>query len=630
MRTVLGVPWALIATALSVGSGVVIALVAVPGVRATTRVSGATAVVEGVVRGVIVAVPLAVGLYACRRPAHARFGWLLVAFSGVWFLALSSSSASPVVYSVGRVASWISEVALGWALLAFPTGRLEARIDRVLLALGVALAAILYLPTAFLLERYPQPSPWDSCDTGCPHNAFMVAGHQLAFIDGFIVPVREILLVLLFVAIAARVTARLRAANTLMRRTLAPVLAASSARWLLFAAALVMRRVGPHSRATHGAMWAIALMVAVIALAFLAGLVRWRVFIAAAVLRVHARLRGMPAPQQVRDVLADEFEDPALQIGYWMRKRRRWIAADGLPVDPPDSGSGRHLSEVRDDGQRIVAILHDAALREEHAFIDVASSLATMASASDRLTDRTAGMLRELKASRARVAAAADSERRRIERDLHDGAQQRLVALRIQLELAAGEVEHENPTEAANLRGLGTDVDLALEEIRSLAHGIYPAILSDRGLAEALGSAALRSPIPTTVTTEGLADYPQEIATAVYLCCVEALQNVAKHAQGATTAQIALKESNSVLRFSVSDNGIGFLVDHARVGAGIINMRDRLATIGGELTVHSRPGHGTSVSGRIPLSLTPRAPTGNSRQSPRLTRPATRRATHDT
>ncbi len=257
----------------------------------------------------------------------------------------------------------------------------------------------------------------------------------------------------------------------------------------------------------------------------------------------------------MRDLLADEFKDPALQIGYWVPKRRRWIGVDGRRVEPPAWGSGRYLTEVRDGSHRVVAILHDAALRDEGTFVDIAASLAAMASASDRLAERTSGMLRDLKMSRARIAAAADSERRRIERDLHDGAQQRLVALRIQLELAAEEVEDENPTEAANLRDLGTDVDLALEDIRSLAHGIYPTILSDRGLADAVRSVTLRSPVPAIVTTDGLTEYPQEIATAVYFCCVEALQNVAKHARGVTAARIVLKETNSVLRFSVFDDG---------------------------------------------------------------------------
>jgi signal transduction histidine kinase len=565
---------------------------------------------EGVVRGVIVAVPVAVGVYAYRRPTHARFGALLLAFSGIWFVAALSTSASPVVYSFGRIAGWIAEAALAYVVLAFPTGRLENDVDRIVIAIAIAITIGLYLPTALVVSHYPAPFPAGSCDADCPSNAFMLLRHQPAWIDGFLSPLRGILTTLVFLIVAIRLTQRLRDANTLVRHTVAPVLAASSARMLLLACVVVARAVAPYSAITRAGAWTLALLVPVIALSFLAGLVRWRVFVTSAIQSIHAQLRDVPGPGRVQDVLASAFEDPDLQIGRWVRRRRRWIGVDGRPLDAPDPGSGRYLTEARDGSQRVVAILHDTALRDEPAFIDVATSIAAMAFASDRLTARTAGMLRELRASRARIAAAADSERRRIERDLHDGAQQRLVALRIQLELAADEAQHQNPAEAASLRELGVDADRALEDIRALAHGIYPAILSHRGLAEAVRSAALRAPIATSVEADGLGDYPDEISTTVYLCCVEALQNIAKHARGATAAEIVLRETGPVLRFSISDDGVGFRAAQARVGAGIINMRDRLATVGGELIVRSRPGHGTCVIGRIPLSVTATKPAG--------------------
>ena len=591
--------------------------------------------IEGVARGLMVAVPLAVGLYARRRPAHARFGGVLVAVSCVWFLGLLSSSASPAVYSAGRVASWLAEVAIAYAVLAFPTGRLEASADRRLIAFSTGMVAALYLLTAPLVARYPVPFPWGSCVSGCPRNAFMVVHHQPAFIDGLVVPLRSGLTVLVFVSVAVRLGARLRASTTLMRRAVAPVLAASSVRMLLFALAVGIREVAPRSPLTTATMWTLAAMLPAIALAFLFGLVLWRMYVTTAIQAVHARLHGIPGPQQARDALAQAFEDRELQIGSWLTKGQRWITPDGDPLAAPAAGSGRHLTEVADRGAQTVAILHDAALRDERAFLDVASSLAAMAFAIDQLTSRTAVILRELTASRARIAAAADSERRRIERDLHDGAQQRLVGLSIQLELAADQAERADPHEAASLRQLRDEVDRSLEDIRSLARGIYPAVLSDHGLAAAVRSAALRSTVPTSVHVDGLTDYPQEISTAVYLCCVEALQNVAKHARGATGAQIVLEESNSVLRFSVSDDGAGFVASQARVGAGIINMQDRMATVGGELTVRSRPGDGTVVRGRVPLSVTAHSPAAHSpadqrhSQPSRPARPLPRRASHE-
>ncbi len=235
-------------------------------------------------------------------------------------------------------------------------------------------------------------------------------------------------------------------------------------------------------------------------------------------------------------------------------------------------------------------------------------------------------MLREVRESRARLIAAADSERRRIARDLHDGAQQRLVALRIELEFAAEQAEHDSPEQAATLREFGDEIAATLEDFRSMTSGIYPAVLSDYGLAEAIDAAALRAPIHTTVETAGLTEYPAGIATAVYFCCVEALQNVAKHATGATGAHIVVAEADSTLRFSISDNGPGFSTDRTRLGAGLINMRDRLSAVGGKLTVQSTPGHGTLISGRIPLTATTPTPTAPHDGLPRrVARPHLRR-----
>ncbi len=577
----------------------VIALVAIPGVRATTGVSHSTAVVEGVARGLFVAIPLAVGLYACRRPPHVRFGWLLVAFSCVWFVSMLSSSSSPTVYSVGRVAYWIEELALACVLLAFPTGRLEARFDRILVVGTTVLVGTLFLPTALLVSRYPVPVPVASCEAGCPHNAFMVLAHQPALITSLINPLRNVLVMLVFVLVAARLAWRIRAANTLVRRAITPVLAAATVRMLMYPAAVVSRGLAPKGATTHVLMWTLALLVPIIALAFLLGLARWQMFVTSAIQAVHARLRGITGPQHVRDALAEAFEDPGLQIGYWMRGRRCWVAADGGPVEVPAPGSGQYLTEVR-DGSEPVAILHDVALRDERAFLDTAASLATIAFASDQLSARASRTLREVSASRSRIAAAADSERRRIERDMHEGVQQRVAALRIQLELAAERAQDENPAEAISLRRLGATVDQAIENMRSVAMAIYPAVLSDRGLADALRSIALRSAIHTAVRVDGLSDYPEEISAAVYFCCLEALRNVAEHAD-ASEVEIVLKETGGTLRFSVSDDGVGCVPAEAHRGAGITNMRDRLATIGGELRLHSDPGHGTRVSGRIAL-----------------------------
>jgi signal transduction histidine kinase len=214
-------------------------------------------------------------------------------------------------------------------------------------------------------------------------------------------------------------------------------------------------------------------------------------------------------------------------------------------------------------------------------------------------------LVRELSASRARVLTVADHERRRIERDLHDGAQQRLVALQIRLALLREQIEPEAPESAAALRRFEGEIETASEEVRALAHGIYPPQLTERGLAHALRSAARGAPLPTTVHTEHIGRYGPAVESTVYFACMEALQNAAKHAHGATGVTIDVCE-NGRLRFEVRDDGPGFAPrERARDGSGLANLRDRLAAVGGELEIRSAPGDGTRVAGVIPVRSVP-------------------------
>ena len=595
------------------------------GARATTGASTETAVLEAIARGVIVAIPLAVGLYAWRRPAHERFGRLLLSFGILWFVAALSTSSSSVLFSVGRVAGWLAQVGLVYTVLAFPEGRIRGRFDRALVACAIA-TAMLFVLSVPLTARYPAPSPWASCLQGCPGNAFMALDHQPGFVDGVLAPVREIVAGLLFLLVAGRLVVRIRDATPLMRRTLTPVLAAMIVQLVVWTAAIVARRISADADGTQVAAWAVAFATSAVAVGFLVGLVRWHLFVGAGIRTVNSRLRRMPDPELVRDLLAEAFQDPELEIATWSERQRTWVDAAGLALVVPAEGSGRWLTDVGDAGAPSVAIVHDAALRDDTAFIESAAAAASVAFTSDRVAARTAGMVRELKASRSRILAAADSERQRIERDLHDGAQQRLVALCIHLELAAERTP--DPIEADELRGLADEVEQALNEIRSLTHGIYPATLLEQGLASAVRSAALRSPVATSVDVEGLGVYPSEISAAVYFCCVEALQNIAKHAPGARSARILLRESGSTLCFSVSDDGPGFRHDSARVGAGMVNMRDRINSVGGKLTVDSRPGHGTRVNGRIPLSPPTRSTDGLGDGRPQRSAAPARRRDH--
>jgi len=207
----------------------------------------------------------------------------------------------------------------------------------------------------------------------------------------------------------------------------------------------------------------------------------------------------------------------------------------------------------------------------------------------------------ELRASRARIVASADQSRRQIERNLHDGAQQHLVALAVKLGLARQLVDSDPATVATMLEELRTDAQTTLSELRELAHGIYPPLLIDRGLAEALRAAANRSILPVEVAADA-GRYPPDAEAAVYFCCLEAMQNAGKHAGDGAHVCIDVESDDSALRFTVADDGAGFdATGDAVRGHGFINMADRLGAIGGVLTVDSAPGRGTTIRGEIPL-----------------------------
>ena len=206
----------------------------------------------------------------------------------------------------------------------------------------------------------------------------------------------------------------------------------------------------------------------------------------------------------------------------------------------------------------------------------------------------------ELRESRARIVASGDAERRRVERNLHDGAQQHLVALAVNLRLTRDIIIDDPEAGVEMLDQLAEEVKETIQELRELAHGIYPPLLMDSGLVEALKAAANRSPLAVGVVAEGIGRYPTEVEAAVYFCCLEALQNAAKHAPEATV-ELRLWEESGGLLFAVKDDGPGFDVEHATRGHGFVNMSDRLGAIGGTVRWESEPGHGAAVRGSIPI-----------------------------
>jgi signal transduction histidine kinase len=553
-----------------------------------------------VVHGLMVAVPAGVGLAALRRRPGNRFALLLLASALLMSVTTAAVSDDSVPYSIGRIAVWLVEPVFVYLLLAFPSGRLTASRDRVAFGAVLAVDALLYLPTVFVVEHFPEPSPWGTCGNACPPNAFALAGSEPAFVEDLVRPLREGLTVVVFLAVAVLIAGRMRRSAPLGRRALAPVLATAVFRMVALATYDAARGDGQPSAAveTLGSIYALTLPL--IALGFAGGLLQARLYGAGALERLTRRLRAGVTASELRVEMAEAFEDPALQIAYRApHEPEQWVSDTGRPVPAPLARPGRVIMEVRASG-RVAAIDHDAGLALEPGIVQAAATYAVALLQNSRLVAEQQLSLRELAESRARILSAGVQARRRIERDLHDGAQQRLVALRTHLALESDRLRDRSANVADALAKLGDDVEETIDDVRSIARGIYPSLLADGGLDEAIRAAALGAPIPARVDSDGVRRYEPEVETTIYYACVEALQNAVKHAHGATGVWISLSDTGS-LRFEVRDDGAGFS-EPASAGAGLTNIRDRLAALGGLATIESTPGVGTRVAGIVPVN----------------------------
>jgi signal transduction histidine kinase len=278
------------------------------------------------------------------------------------------------------------------------------------------------------------------------------------------------------------------------------------------------------------------------------------------------------------------------------------VAGDAVPPL-----AGEVAVEVRDRGELLGAL--SVAMPPNDPITPARERLVRDLASQTGLVLRNVRLVEELRASQRRLVTAQDEARRRLERNIHDGAQQQLVALAVKLRLAAGLVSRDPPKAEEMLEALQSETNLALEDLRDLARGIYPPVLADKGLPAALEAQARRSPVAVVVETEGLGRYPQEVEAAVYFSCLEALQNVAKYAE-AQSARVVLQEEDGHLTFEVSDDGRGFDPTAIGHGTGLQGIADRLAALEGGLEVRSWPGGGTSVTGRIeiPSSARPSPP----------------------
>jgi signal transduction histidine kinase len=525
-------------------------------------------------------VAVAVRLRYPDRP----IGPLLFLLAGAHGLQTLLSSPNPYLFTLARAARPAVEVLLIWVMVAFPTGRLQGRRERLLMTLATLAVIFLWLPALMLSPSIPLAGASVVCHPLCPRNVLLVADWPV--LSWALNTAFRMVGVLILIATVALLFSRLREATPLLRRAIAPVLLASIARTLAIASFLVTDASWLTSYFTF---WAVPLAIAL-------GLLRSRLYTARALQTLVTGLRGRPDVRALRDVMARALGDESLSIAYWLKDGRRWVNAEGQVIATPQQSTetGRAVTLLRDaEDEPVVALVHDTALLEEPMLLDSVVSSMQMALESHQLEA-------EIKASNARSASAVEAERHRIERDLHDGAQQRLIALRMKLSVTARLLDHDPRRAQSLVQEMGADVEAAMVELRALAHGIAPPLLVERGLADALTEAAQRSALPTRTRIEEVGRCAPEIENAIYFCCLEALQNAAKHAEPNASVQLSLDRVGDLLRFCIADDGaIPAATSSSPDGQGLANMRQRIEAVGGRLEVQALACQGFRVAGTV-------------------------------
>ena len=536
---------------------------------------------------------LAAGLIAwLRRPSN-RLGPLMVATCFALLARQFRYSHDPLEFTVFFLVGELGYVLYTHVALAYPSGRVTDRLERTFLA--VAYTVALAFPLAILLAydaserlRYFDPFPRESLLL-VSGNADLVSLLQDAY-GGIAYGVLAGVFVLLVVRRFVRATPR-------ARRVLAPLLLAAvvAALWALLNGILTFAETPPGL--TYDLFWWQIIGLTALPMALLAGLLRARLaWVHVGELVVH--LEGSSAGE-LRDELARALEDPTLEVGFWLPERGEFVDADGRTFTVPEDGPARAVTRLEQEGEPLAVLVHDPTLREEPKLVEGVAAAARLALQNARLHAEVSAQLEKVKESRTRIVTAADEERRRIERDIHDGAQQRLVALALELRSAQRRMgEDLDPELEGLLMSAAEELQVAVEELRELAQGIHPGILVQGGLAAALESLAGRSPIPVSVDATQERFSPEIEATA-YFVASESLANVAKHA-GASRAAIRASHVGELLVVEISDDGVGGAA--AQNGSGLRGLADRVEALGGRLRVESPTGAGTRIVGEIPCA----------------------------
>jgi signal transduction histidine kinase len=524
-----------------------------------------------------IAVPYIVGgLIAWRRRPESRFGLLMIIAGFTMAATTLQWSHARLPYTAGLLVDLLPAVVFPHVFLAFPSGRLEGRAERIVIGVGYATAVVGSVLVAALGGFDPRNL---LAVTPNPGLAETVQNVQLLVLAG---------VCLVGVLLLVR---RKRAAGSAPRRLLGLLVDSFSLGLITFAALLVAGVFGlPGFEQLRLVTFAV---LGLAPLAFLAALLDARLA-RSGVAGLLVELRA--GPVDLRASLARAMRDPALTLVYWLPQYGTWVDEGGREVAVPDPDFRRTATVLERNGERVAAFLYDISLQDEDELVAAVSAAADMALENGRLQAELRARLQELHGSRIRVIEAGQRERQRLERDLHDGAQQRLVALSLELsvlrERLAGDTDARGRVDR-----MKREVAVSLAELRDLARGLHPAVLSGHGLAVALESLAAGAAVPVWLSVDLGRRLPDAVEVAAYYVVAESLTNVGKHAH-ASSATVDVKDGDDTLVVEVTDDGTGGA--DTEKGSGLRGLADRVEALDGELLIWSRPGNGTRVRAEIP------------------------------
>jgi signal transduction histidine kinase len=540
-------------------------------------------------RGLLVASYIAVGTYTWWRRPESRVGPLVAGAGFAYATTSMVASGVALVYTLGMVAWAATTVYVGYVYLCLPAGRLESRLERgFVLAFALSTAVVWGLILVFA-PALPTGGAFIDCGKACPPNALLVvSGHPA--LGAALDTTFHIVLAISLIGIAMLIFSKARSSGFVRRRELMPLVVVLVASLAEFVIALFLLSAYPGTRATFRVTN--GLLRLAIPLAVFIGQVRGERLAAMNLAQIAVGASGKPLTREtVQKLIGDALGDPSLTLALWAPEQASYVDVDGARLELPRDTGARSVIRLFRDSVPVAALIHDPVLDPNPEVVEALTATSLMLLENTRL-------VHELRQSRTRIVRAGERERRRLEHDLHDGAQAQLVAIQIRLELVR---ELTDPAQIdEQIVATQRDLETALEELRDLAHGIYPAALRDLGPAGALHSLALNSSVPVEVIDDWMGRSSDDTEAAIYFCAREAIQNTAKHAGPGAKTVVTLKHDERGIELTVSDDGIGLTRDADTDGMGITGMQDRIESVGGRIEIVSAPGRGTSVCATIP------------------------------